>query len=831
MSKFRAGISFRSMGVLLLLLLLSAMLKQFTEVILKLPATMEHTLPLPVLWAFLAYLLVTGVLWRVFRVRILSQAELLCVFFALLMAAPIMTQGFWHRVLSISATIPRTADASKYDSMSDRLWPHGPNLLRAALRPGAQLSAARGLRWEQREVGKGQLEDVAVLTGGAEGGFVRFALPADSVPENMPHLFALLVQTKQFVGDAYVYGRLYESTEATDRFTELFRTASVTKTSPLFPSGFARQVAYGVRATGAGTGGRILEIGISGTGEVALADPVLMDVSTLDQAYTGRRIVAETDLSSLSVADQAGVVVRPTRMLSLAGLRFLLSGYVPWRDWWVPLAAWTSLILLVLMATFALGVLLRRQWIDNERFPLPVTHAIHALLGREGEPSIWRNRMMWAGFCVSLAWCLLRGWSFYNPNVPNLNIEIPLLPYFAESQTAPMWRGVTFAVSAIFLSLATFMELGVLASIVTGFFLFRALFWIGDITGMASNAGYPFTSHQKVAAFLMYALLTLFFTRKYWGRVFRAIRKNDQACWEGEALSYRAAMLLLVGCFGAAALWARWVGAGIGGILVFFTFVVLVGLVSARIRAECGTPYGYFAPDNGILLLSLLGGIPVFGAPAMVVILMASFLFMVSSFFLNPGAQVELLQLGREARVVPRHLFYAMVAGVVGGILIGGWVFLSNAYAIGGNNIKYAWAFDTKPWALFAFNQELARVGASAATETVGIRPETWAWAYAGGGTLVLAVLRQLFAGFWFHPVGFILGSSHFTDGIWGSCLAAWVIRFSVLKIGGASTVREKLRPFFIGFLVAAALSPLIFSIHAGWLATAGIENVYRAIP
>jgi len=838
-SIYQKGITFRSLGILMLLLFVMAVLKQVAEVILMLPAPAEHTLPLPAVWVFLAFLLIAGLLWRTFRFRLLSRAETLCVFFALLLAGPIMTQGFWHRVLSISSTIPRTGDFAKFDALSDRMWPHGPNLLDGQLTP-ANVVEAHGVTWEKREVRAGQFQDVPVLrsTDGS-GAFVRFTLPNDAhgILAGRHYLVAVLVQTTVLTPDSVVQARSFNANTRQSAPPELFSSRSLATPSFMFPSGFVRLGIYGVQFSPDTQAGIVVEFGLSGNGETALADPILMDVSTLEQAYIGRPIVTAAQSAELTDGELARVMIRPDRMLSPAGLRFILAGYVPVRDWLVPAIAWTSLILLILTATFAIGVLLRRQWIDNERFPLPVSYLSEALLGREGQPPIWQNRTMWTGFAISMAWCLMRAWNFYNPRVPDLNIAIPLQPYFAESASAPMWQNVTLSVSAIFVSLAVFMELGVLMSIVCGFFAYRALFWIGDFTGMAANAGYPFVSEQKVAAFLMYALFTLFFTRKYWARVFRAAWRNDLQASAGEALSYRSALLLLAACFAGAAAWARWINVGVAGILVFFSFVVLIGLVSARIRTECGTPFGYFAPDNGMLLLSLLGGITLFGAESMLVVLMASFLFMVSSFFLNPGAQVELLQMGRERQVVPRHLLYAMLAGVVGGMVIGGWVFLSNAYAIGGNNMHYAWAFDAKPWALYTYNQELNLAAQSLSGTAIqpaasgGIAPSTWAWVYAGGGTLLLAMLRQVFAGFWFHPVGFILGSSNMVNGVWGSCLAAWVIRLTVLKIGGAATVREKLRPFFIGVFIAAALSQLIMTTHAGMMFARGIENVYRAIP
>lgn len=836
MSNLRSGITFRSGSILLLLMLLMAASKQYAEVILSIPYAAEHTLSLPAVWVFLLFLAVAGGVCKAFRVRLLSRAEMVCVLYALLIAGPIMTQGVWHRLLSVTATLPKGADFAKIDALSDKMWPHGPNLLEGAMVSNA-VSEAKGVSWERFDIsGKGQELTVPVLRSSGEGAFVRFRLPVgnDGVLPDAPYLISVLAHATRLGPDSFCYGRVYADPAQRERFTAVFQSSALAEPSFMFPSGMARRGGYDVRVLPAG-GHVDLEFGLSGSGTLVLADPCLMDVSALEQAYKGRRMVSEAEAAGMTPEALAGVVVRPDRMFSLAGLAFILTAYIPLREWLPTVAAWTLMIVLVLTSVFALAVLMRRQWVDNERYPLPVKYITDALIGRDGEPPIWKNRMMWIGFAACMTWCLMRGWQFYNPRVPDLNINVPLEPYFAESVTLPMWRGVRFEVSAIFLSLAMFMELGVLFSIVAGYFLFRSQYLVGELSGLSSNAGYPFPAEQQVGGYLMYAILILFFTRKYWMRLFKAVWKNDRSAWEGEALSYPAALILLALCFAGAALWAKWVGVGVAGILVFFLFMVLTGLVSAKIRAECGAPFGYLSPYNGVLVMSMLGGVSVFGAGAVLVALMCSFMLFVTAFYLIPGAQIELLEMGREQRVVPRHLFYAMLAGVVGGMVLGGWVFLSNAYALGGDSMKYAWAFDLKPWYFFGFNQELTVAGQAltgeAATAAAGVSPATWAYVYAAGGTLVVSVLRQLFAGFWFHPVGFFLGSSLFNWYIWGSCLAAWVIRLSVLKLGGAATVRDRLRPFFIGVFLAAALSQLLFSIHAGILAANGIENVYRAIP
>jgi hypothetical protein len=195
---------------------------------------------------------------------------------------------------------------------------------------------------------------------------------------------------------------------------------------------------------------------------------------------------------------------------------------------------------------------------------------------------------------------------------------------------------------------------------------------------------------------------------------------------------------------------------------------------------------------------------------------------------------------------------YTVVLGLAGGMLFGGWVFLSNSYSLGGESLRrYAWAYYEKSWYFFDFNTNLdaattamlaqraadasaaAGVTPAAAGPAVaaGVPPETWAYAYGAGITTLLTVLRQAFAGFWFHPLGFILGTTRIMDYIWGSALVALVIRSSVLWFGGAATVREKLRPFFIGVFLGAITTFTIWGLYGLYLLGHDVERIYGAIP
>ena len=104
------------------------------------------------------------------------------------------------------------------------------------------------------------------------------------------------------------------------------------------------------------------------------------------------------------------------------------------------------------------------------------------------------------------------------------------------------------------------------------------------------------------------------------------------------------------------------------------------------------------------------------------------------------------------------------------------------------------------------------QTGEESADQTI-FTPQTNAFLFGAAGAGLTATLRQMFAGFWFHPFGFLLGATEMMRMAWGSLLLAWIIRFSVLKLGGAAVIREQLRPLAIGIVTGAVAVMALFWI------------------
>ncbi|MCX5659876.1 MAG: hypothetical protein NTW19_09160 [Planctomycetota bacterium] len=833
-------------------MLAMAILIQVADVVLGITFTSEQSLALQAIWVIVFLSMVSGAVYAVLRVRLLSRAEMLCILFAMLIGAPLMTQGFWHRIVAVIATIPRTADFEKADAYNDKLWPHGPNLAEAALDKSnlAKLVFEGRTSWEALADDKGRTRELPTLRNAGKGdvSFVRVRLAVDpagksGVTPGEPYLVSVLARASDLGSEAHFHARLHVGDDKPA--LDLFTSTAAARKSFIHPAGFVRVGAYGLRMPADVVDHVDLELGLTGIGSVAFDDLKLISVGALEGVYKGRKVVSHAEFDQLPPGERTGLLVRPDSPWSLEGAAFMLSGYIPVADWLAPILGWTIIILLLLTGTLAVGVLVRRQWLDNERFTMPMTRIPLALLDDSESPGralppIWRNKIMWTGFAVSLAWMLMKAWNHYDPRVPNMAIEFQLTDFLSDPGWGTMFQRCRFEVNAIFLAICCFMELNVLLSLVLGYWLFRSQGWVGEFTGWKANPGFPYQHEQAIAAYVVYAAVTLFFMRGYVGKILQAAWRNDKAASAGEAMSYRAAILVILACMVGCAGWAHWMGIGVGGMLVYMAFLLVVGFVSAKIRTECGLPWGYFAPQNLALFMALVGGVPVLGAEAMLFCFISSFCLAPTVFFLIPGAQLEMLELGRRWRVRPSHVVVSCFLGALGGMVVGGWVFLSNAYVLGGETMRYEWAFATKSWYFFVYNQQLqdataqmpgvAAVAPAAASAAKGITAQTWACLYGGLGTLVLALVRQFFAGSWFHPVGFVLGCTNFMDYVWGSALAGLVIRAAVLWTGGAATVRNKLQPFFVGVFLGAALAELLIGGHGAYLQSIGVQKIFPTL-
>ncbi len=842
------GLSARSIAACLFAMVATALCVQFFEIIEASGNGFGRTaLPIASMMVFVPLLLiVAGVSWLA-RFRFLSKPELMAVLFCSIMTAPLASNGFWMMLIGPLGTIPKTAYFEVYDALPPSLWPHSKNVLVDSLKSGDDaITARRGhVAWEEVATAEGDFGTIPVLENGDSGqtSSFRVRVPLATAQDTFdtalvleePYLLSVLLRPVDLGPDAEYFCHIY--TGGKEEFdVEVFAGRTSGEKNFLHPDGFLRRGIYGLSLP-PGTESPIeIEIGLSGRGRLEIADCELLSVGALDAIYRGRTLITAEDRAALPEGPLPHrLIPRADNPLSAEGLAGFVAGSIPWNHWWRPFLSWYSFGALVLLGLMALAALFHRQWIENERYPLPNTAIPVAIVGQPDDESfvlssVWRNPAMWLGFALALFWCLMKGWNAYNPAVPDMNLRIDLSPYFTDPAWGKTWRGeearnVTFHVTAIMLSIAIFMELNVLFSLVLGFALFRLQYFVGEMTGMAQQQDYPYFREQQIGAFLIYGALIILFTRRHlWSTLvgaFTGVRSGSSQA----GLGYRTAWTLLLACFIAMLAWAYCNGIAPLGIVIFYVFILLVGLVAMKLRAECGIVTGWFGPIAVAGIIPLTGGMLLYGTHGVIFVCIAAYALFQYLFFMTAGMQMEMMEMGRRYRMPRRDVVGILLLGTVGALFLSGWVHLTLGFGVGGDNYQERWPYMDKTFIVHDYNLAIADANLLLLPEDAperaaagGFKPMHAGYIVGGGITLLLTILRQAFSGFWFHPIGFIVGSSPMMEIAWGSILAAAVIRTITFRVGGSRAVRTKLMPFFVGVFLGAIAAYLVFAGISAWL-------------
>jgi len=534
---FVPGMTPRAIVAAIFCMLLAAIYTQYSMVIVaENNQSPEQVLPVPAMAVLLLILVLGGALYALFKVRMLTRAELLCVTFAMFFAVPLMTQGMWHRFVALVAAPVRTASFDYLDAYNENLWPHGPNLLDGKLTEANVRATGRAPAWAEVEYEEGRTARLPTLRneGPEDVSALSFTLPVGAGQTGLqaanPHLVSILARARNLSAESAVFCRVYADGGASAN--ELFAERKEEKKTFLHRLGFVRLGVYGMPLAEHVRANVRVEFGLRGQGEVILADPKLMSVVAIEGAFRGRKMMLQSEYLRLPPGERPpGVVVKPDRLWSLDGLAFLACGYIPVREWVRPAIFWSTFVLLLAGACFAVNVIMRKKWAESERYPMPNVRIPLALIGAEEGTEgafggVWRSRFFWTGLALALFWGVMKGWHAFSPTVPDLSIDVALGPYVQN----PAWGGMfntSFVVSMFFVSIAAFFELNVLISMVLGYWVCRSVYWIGQLTNIKVNIGFPWRDQQSVGSYLGYFAIVLILSWKYLWSVLRAAVRFD----------------------------------------------------------------------------------------------------------------------------------------------------------------------------------------------------------------------------------------------------------------------------------------------------------------
>ena len=475
---------------------------------------------------------------------------------------------------------------------------------------------------------------------------------------------------------------------------------------------------------------------------------------------------------------------------------------IPWGMWLPALVYWLSFITAVYLAMISITVILRKQWVDRERLVYPLVQLPISMIQNDDQrPSIispfFKSPLMWIGFAIPAILQTLTGLHHYFPSVPAFSLYGFSIPLFRDSVHVPLnlsfqMLGFSYFISReIAFGLCFFFVLNTLEQ---GILNVLGVQEFDPLLGNYSSYTGSIVVHQGFGAVIMLVLFGLWTARGHLRQVFRKafLRgvEANQIDDSDEILSYRAAVLLLLGSllFVGIWLWQSGLPAWITPIYIFFAFVLFIGIT--RVVAEGGLAF-IFAPMIASDFVTAGFGTRALGASG---IMAFAFTYIWASDILVfvMASSANALKLATETiKKGMRLIFWAMLVAIVVALCSSVWAVIELAYRYGGANADVFFLGSARlPFQIAAARLELIE------------GPHWQNWGYTAIGATIMGLLmfaRQRFSWWPIHPLGFptsaVFGMMFF------SVFLAWLIKSVVIKYGGPQLYMRS-RPFFLGLIL-----------------------------
>jgi len=468
---------------------------------------------------------------------------------------------------------------------------------------------------------------------------------------------------------------------------------------------------------------------------------------------------------------------------------------VPWSVWTIPAAFWLSTSLVLSVIVICWSVLIRRQWVEQERYPFPLVQ-IPKMVVTPASGQIFnhflRNRLLWVGLLAAIGIHLLRGLHRYDPSIPYVKISYsfaPLItekPWIALVQGWPLWGRIYLAVIGV----TYFLQLDVSFSL-WFFFLFYKLQEVGILA--FSIRGISTQQQVMGADFVLIGFLT-WMGRRHLQSVFLAVTGSVRSsAQDSQLMSYRLALAgIIVGGITFVALFGS---AGMSSLVAIVFLILLLGL--ATITCWMVANAGMLLVNVGLAPFSLLttffGSRPIGRTNLTLLAFDRSVQSHWSSESLMPYA-MQGLRLSDQVDRHQRKLIPLMLVSIL--------IAISTAYVCSLKFIYHQGATSLEGWVYNSFGFRGLTQAYTAIQNPYD--PSLSGIISAGVGgiwTGFLLFMRQRFLWWPFHPIGYIVGITYAPCHLWFSTLLGWTIKILLLKFFGVGAYR-RLQPLFLGLIL-----------------------------
>ncbi|MGC9317655.1 MAG: DUF6785 family protein [Armatimonadota bacterium] len=503
----------------------------------------------------------------------------------------------------------------------------------------------------------------------------------------------------------------------------------------------------------------------------------------------------------------------PTDPQVVTGLFEAWGFGVPWRQWLVPLGAWTAFTVATYVLMLSVVTIFRKQWIDRERLLFPLV----AVPLEVTEPAprrrllndFFRDPIMWIGLALGFAPHLYYGLHGYYPGLPRTEIfriggkTVPTYawgrPWSAMGtlrfQVAPLIIGLSFLLTReVSFSLWAFYWLGRLEAV-----LGTAL-GLDGLTTAAGGDSFPFPGHQTAGAYLALAGVSIWIARRPLAEIVMhglTLQKTPED--EAEPLSYRVAVWGGMISFAFMVLWANQSGmpvlVAVPLLLVAFGYL----LAMTRLVSEGGMPWmdePHWRAHDIIRALVPYRSLSVANWASVAMMLTFTYDMRVS-----PMPRImQSLKLSQETQTGNRAITWGLLIATVVAIPVSYWALLEAGYVHGGvaiNTYRFI-SLARQP------GEFMERLQASP------VKGPDWLSlgliGYGAAKLLFLSFMRINYLWWPLHPVGYAMSYIVYLPREWLSILIGWACQTVLMRYAGHRGFR-RYRPLFLGLILGAMLA------------------------
>ena len=499
---------------------------------------------------------------------------------------------------------------------------------------------------------------------------------------------------------------------------------------------------------------------------------------------------------------------------------------VPWGLWLRPLVVWGLFFCALYAANLFLLVILRRQWVTNERLSFPVAQVPLESVreGRDGRARFSSARGFHAGFGIVFVLGLLFRLSTIFPAIPTIPLDdyvvVPWQP------TGPLAGFGDFIVSfspwCIGLAYLIPKEL---SFSVWFFWYVRVAETVGAIAEGATpmkpqdywGTEFPAPYYQGAGAVIALGVLAFWSGRHYLRDVWRnAIRGRGEEDILAP-LGYRLALVGLAVSVGYMVVFCLAAGSRLALALALVGLSMTYHMVWARLRAENGMSFIGFPFSAGTIIQEPLGT-AILRPQEIVTINALSWAYWPGwgeGCEVITGASLDALKISDSARIGQRPLLLVMTVGVISALVLGIVILLTGTYQRG----FWDYGMLYRSWIPVTMRNTGQANYDGIVNPSHFSLPTTMPLAGGMAVTFLLAALRTRLWWWQLHPVGYLAANIWGTQSWWCPMFIGWLVKTLVIRYGGLRLYQTTM-PAAIGMILAdrllSFLWPLVIALARG---------------